>query len=223
MLTRARRSGNLPYTSHMQEPEDLTAATYNAMAAHWAASNEAEIDFWEPELATFHTLLGAGHILEIGFGGGREARELTALGYEYTGVDSSEGLLGMARERYPHLRFLHGSVYHLPFDNDAFDGFWAAAVLLHLPKTRIGKALDELHRVTKHGGMGAIIMREGDGEGLREREKHGVRDVRYFANYTDDEFCAVLARHGFEVVQVQEHPQNDQYHWLSFFVRARKS
>lgn len=40
----------------------------------------------------------AGKILEVGSGGGRDAKDLIEMGYEYIGIDISKGLLEEAKK-----------------------------------------------------------------------------------------------------------------------------
>jgi ubiquinone/menaquinone biosynthesis C-methylase UbiE len=60
-----------------------------------------------------------------------------------------------ARERgVSNVRFETGNIYDLPFPSDTFDAVFAHAVLYHLKTPR--KALIELHRILKPGGVIAI-------------------------------------------------------------------
>lgn len=198
-----------------------TRQTYDDIAARWASSHEQEKPFWEPELKIFHKLLPGGHVLEIGFGGGRDAESLIALGYKYTGTDNSPGMLKAARKAHPGVRFLRQDVCGLRFPRGTqFDGFWAAAVLLHLPKSRIDTAMRQIHTVMRPGAIGVITLREGKGEGLRQTTKHGLPDNRYFAGYTDAEFRTILIRNNFEVLRSRSRAEGDQYTWLAFFVKV---
>jgi len=67
-----------------------------------------------------------------------------------------------ARERgVSNIRFETGNIYNLPFESNTFDAVFAHAVLYHL-KTP-GKALTELHRLLKPGGV--IGIRDLDNGG----------------------------------------------------------
>ena len=59
---------------------------------------------------------------------------MIAFGYDYTGTDISTGLLNEARKKVPGQSFYEMSVYDLDFPEGTFDGFWASAILLHIPK-----------------------------------------------------------------------------------------
>lgn len=120
---------------------DDTRHTYDLLAPTWS-DNDAHIEtsFWMPELRRFKQLLPAGRVLEIGMAGGRDAGRLIELGYTYTGIDNSAGMVTAARQSHPGIQFLQQDVLQLVFPKDTFDGFWAAAILLHLPKKDVGTA-----------------------------------------------------------------------------------
>lgn len=67
---------------------------------------------------------------------------------ELTGVDLSEGAIRYARERFGNQgHFREGSIYDLPFDEDAFDAVVCSEVLEHLDEP--GRAVAELRRVAR--------------------------------------------------------------------------
>lgn len=195
--------------------EKITLETYNTTAKQWS-ENHATVGFWRKEMEIFRTLLPNGKVLEIGSGGGRDAKELIALGYEYVGTDISTGLIEVAKRENPNAVFLAQSVYDLDFpEGTRFDGFWASAVLLHIPKTKIDVALQCIKKFMRDGAIGFISLKQGTGERLEE-------DKRFFAHYSEEEFIKVLQRNNFEVVQTAMHPMSKKTTWLCFFVRARK-
>lgn len=74
-------------------PDELmTIDAYDKTAQAWISKHDGS-DFWEAELSRFYELLPAGKILEVGAGGGRDARPLIEHGYDYVGTDISTGLL----------------------------------------------------------------------------------------------------------------------------------
>ena len=150
--------------------EQQTLKSYDQYGKQWAASH-LDFDFWVPELKKFKKYLSEGKVLEIGSGGGRDAKELIRAGYEYTGTDISKGLLEAAKKYNPGAKFLLKSVYDLDFPENSFDGFWACAVLLHIPKSRIDEALRQLHKVVKPNGVGFISVKQGVGEETNEKNR----------------------------------------------------
>src|SRR5581483_7852446 len=94
--------------------EQETALYYEIHAKDWAERRKktTEPSFWQKEFEELKKLqIPKGKVLEIGSGAGREALELTALGYEYYGIDTSQELLKIAKKANPHSHFFHTSVY----------------------------------------------------------------------------------------------------------------
>lgn len=204
--------------------EGMTLDTYDAIAKQWSEEH-AIPGFWREEMRTFQEFLPFGKVLEVGSGGGRDAKELIAFGYKYTGTDISSRFVEVAKEKIPEATFLVQSVYDLKFPDDTrFDGFWASAVLLHIPKTKIGKALQRIRNYMRGGGIGFISLKRGEGEKLEERlaDSNSRNDKRFFAYYSEKEFSNVLLKNGFEVVRAQVRKMSEKTTWLCFFVRVVK-
>lgn len=92
--------------------------------------------------------------LDAGCGAGGASVLAAALGSEVTGLDASDALLAIARERLPQSRFVHGDLEQLPFATGHFDAALAANSIIFAEDIR--QALRELRRVLKPGGRLAI-------------------------------------------------------------------
>lgn len=196
--------------------EQLTIQNYDAHAELWY--NQKLRRFAE-HLEQFKQLLPSGRVLELGFGNGDDAVALTENGYDYAGVDVSQTFLEMAKKRLPNANLSLQSLYNLSFEDESFDGFWAAAVLLHIPKEKISTALMEINRVCKKGAIGFIVIKGGIGENVEVDDfPNGVTMKRFFAYYSLTEFQDVLEKNGFEVLEsVQK--QGTTTSWLRYFVK----
>lgn len=207
-------------TAPLSPAEELTNTGYASCARQWA-SDHSSPGYWADEMDTFHRLLPAGSILEIGAGGGRDAKELTARGYNYLGTDISPEMLTVAREELPTVEFQHRSVYDLETIGREFDGFWASAVLLHIPRQRIDVALRQIRTVVRPGGIGFISLKDGAGETVENEDVHGVQLRRLFVYWTKADFATVLDRNGYDLVRYSYHPRSPRTRWHSFIVQSR--
>lgn len=194
--------------------EEQTIQFYDTKAADWVSGHSSG-RFWGKEIDKFHELLLSGKLVEIGSGGGRDAQELIKLGYDYTGTDVSQGLIEIASKYNPGATFLKQSVYGLDFPENSFDGFWASAVLLHIPKARIGEALGSIHKIVKPDGLGFIAVKQGNGEKVED-------EGRFFAYYSDEEFKTKLSENGFEIAESHIRPMSEKTVWLVYLVKVRK-
>lgn len=88
-------------------------------------------------------------VLECGCGTGLILERLARFANRAAGIDLSPGMLELATAR--GLEVKEGSVTDLPFENESFDVTCSFKVLAHVPD--IGKALAEMARVTRPGGV----------------------------------------------------------------------
>jgi ubiquinone/menaquinone biosynthesis C-methylase UbiE len=88
-------------------------------------------------------------VLECGCGTGLLLERFAAFSKSAKGIDLSPGMLEKAKER--GLDVCEGSVTELPFADASFDVTCSFKVLAHVPQ--IGKALAEMARVTRPGGV----------------------------------------------------------------------
>lgn len=90
---------------------------------------------------------GSGRLLDVGCGTGRFASVMARQGWVVTGVDISEDMLRLARER--ELDVVRADAARLPFDDDAFDA--VISMWTHTDIDDFGASVREVRRVLKHG------------------------------------------------------------------------
>jgi ubiquinone/menaquinone biosynthesis C-methylase UbiE len=199
--------------------EQVTLDTYNNIAPQWVSKNYV-LDFWSKEYKTFQEFLPSGKIIDLGCGGGRDSVWFTKNGYEYIGVDISEGMIAEARKRHPKAEFLQQSLYNLDFPKNSFDGFWSACSLLHIPKDRIGTVLNNIKQILKPGAVGFISIKQGTK--FLKKAWHETGKERFFAYYEQTEFTKVLTDSGFEILKTSvRSPENSDQDgtFLTFYVK----
>lgn len=196
----------------LTKEEQATLDFYNESASNWAG-NHSSSDFWREEILRFQKLLPSGEVLEIGCGGGRDASALAEFGYDYVGTDISSGLLEIAKKANPGLELQEVSMYDLgeKWQNE-FDGLWASAVLLHIPKDRINTALASIKTALKPGAIGFVAIKEGDGAA----DVYG--DGRTTVFWQKEEFREVLEYSGFNVRDFTCRSMSRKPSWLCYFV-----
>jgi len=100
------------------------------------------------------------------------------------------------------------------------DGFWAAAVLIHVPKERIDEAMDAIKRNLKAQAVGFIAMKEGEGEKLETKDY--LDNTQYLFSYWQrDEFRDVLAKHGMISRYESYIPMSERTKWLTYIVQVQ--
>jgi SAM-dependent methyltransferase len=202
----------------LTKPEEVTRQSYDRQAEAWM-SGHWTAKFWGENFDKFFELLPKGRILEIGCGPGRDAQELIGHGYDYIGTDFAPGILKLAHKNNPRAKFLEKNLYDLNF-KEPFDGFWCAAVLIHVPKARINEALKSIRRNLKPRAIGFIAMKEGIGERLESRSD--INDANFlFSYWQNDDFKEVLASNDLEVLDEGYMPMSARTKLLTYIVRLK--
>jgi SAM-dependent methyltransferase len=93
---------------------------WGAGAADWAATEEQQLPTYEEAIRRVG--IGAGQtVLEVGCGSGVFLRAAADHGAHVTGLDASEALIELARERVPEADLRIGDLQFLPFADGSFD------------------------------------------------------------------------------------------------------
>jgi ubiquinone/menaquinone biosynthesis C-methylase UbiE len=179
--------------------DDATRAYYDEFSKIYerhrrpndANGYHALVDDLEVELCARY---GTGReILECGCGTGLILQRLADFASRAVGIDLSPGMLDHARER--GLEVKEGSVTELPFDDASFDVTCSFKVLAHVPE--IGKALSEMARVTRPGGVmiaefynplsfRGLAKRFGPAGKIGDRTRESAVYTRFYAQWVLD-------------------------------------
>ncbi len=109
---------------------------------------------------------------DIGCGSGRDAAWLDSHGYPARGFDASEGLLGEARRRHPHIPFAATTLPELAGIADgSFSNVLCETVIMHLPPETLEPALARLLSILASGGILYLSWRVT--AGAHRRDEHG--------------------------------------------------
>ena len=143
-------------------------------------------------------------ILDVGTGTGRAAFLMAAAGARVTGVDASEEMLTIARDRAraqtAGITFAPGDAHDLPFPDRSFDIAVSLRVLMHTPRWRV--CVDELCRVSRD-----VVLLDYPSLHSAAVLESVVRKVRHAAGartepyrvFGDRQIAAALTRNGFRV------------------------
>jgi ubiquinone/menaquinone biosynthesis C-methylase UbiE len=93
-------------------------------------------------------------VIDVGCGTGDLVRAMVLEGARVTGIDTL-GMLEKAKEHAPaaNEEYLPGSAEKLPFKNKTADVIVYFASLHHVPMEKMNKAIQEMYRVLKPGGI----------------------------------------------------------------------
>jgi SAM-dependent methyltransferase len=149
-------------------------AYYEAHAEQYARDTVG-IDMAEFYEAFLALVPPGGHILDAGCGSGRDAREFKRRGYRVTAMDASAEMARVASavvgEAVEVRRFQDVDA------QEAFDGIWTCASLLHVPSAEMNDVFARLTRALRAGGTWYMSFKAG--------EQEEVRDGRFFHDFTE--------------------------------------
>ena len=105
----------------------------------------------------------SGAVLELGCGAGNHSAEILAAGFALRATDGSPEMAEIAARRLNHP--VEIMLFHQLDEQDAFDGVWANACLLHVPRDELGGILGRIHRALKADGLFYASFKVGEGDG----------------------------------------------------------
>lgn len=103
-------------------------------------------------------------ILELGCGAGGDSAELIARGFDVVPSDGSAAMAAEAESRLGR-PVLVLPVHQLEFGAE-FDGIWANACLLHVPRSDLPDVLARVARALRRSGRFYASFKTGGGEGV---------------------------------------------------------
>ena len=141
--------------------DDATLQFYRRNAEAYA---KREITSRHARLSKFLALLPPGAaILELGCGAGGDSAEMLARGYDVTPTDGSPEMADVASRRLGHA--VKTLLFHEIDAIEAYDGVWANACLLHVPRDQLANVIALIRRALRPHGAFYASYKSGDGDG----------------------------------------------------------
>jgi ubiquinone/menaquinone biosynthesis C-methylase UbiE len=139
------------YATGVVVPELGVEEGYASWSAVYDTMANALIRAEEPIVRATFSGLSPARGLDAACGTGRHAAWLADAGHEIVGIDRTEAMLAIARQKVPGAIFRVGDIDQLPFDDGEFDFAVCALALTHLVDPSV--AIGELARVVRPGGI----------------------------------------------------------------------
>ncbi len=191
-------------TKVLDEWKKVTLQNYNIYAKDFdtfATTYRGKLKNWVEDFA--NQFKKGARILDVGCGSGRDALFLSQKGLTITGIDFSKELIQIAREKVPQATFLVMDFEKLTFSNNSFDGIWANASLLHMPRKKLLPVLKKLYKILVAGGYVFMQFRVGEGEKFTLERRGNAMLKRFYAYYSCDELKNMLKQAGFRKLQYE--------------------
>lgn len=132
-------------------------------------SQTVAADMSEAQNRFLHYVPRGGRILDAGCGSGRDAKAFAERGYEVEAFDASAEMVRMSSE-HTGLPVQQMTFEQVHWDKH-FDGIWASASLLHVPRSDLTHIIAKLRQALKRDGILYLSFKYG----TDEREKDGRR------------------------------------------------
>lgn len=179
-------------------------STYNQIAEDWSEDHKNDT-WWITGTDKFASFLKQGEsVLDVGCASGLKSEYLTKKGFVVTGIDLSDKMIEMAQKRMPLGWFFVRDINEPLGLKSKYDGVFAQAVLLHIPKKNIKRVLGNLLALLKPKGHIYIAVKKANEEQVEEefiKEKdYGYEYERFFSFYMLEEIKSYLHELGLKII-----------------------
>ena len=193
---------------------------YNLIAGNFSSSREKP---WQEMVFLFDNINEGDRVLDLGCGNGRFS-EIILPRASYVGLDNSERLIALAKNRYPDAEFVVADALDIPFPDNSFDKVYSIALLHHIASLEMRQqVLSEIKRVLKPNGLAIITVWDLWSKPKRKRsiiwqsflsflglskldlcdvmiEWQGVKDF-YFHCFSPYSFKKLIQESGFDIIK----------------------
>ena len=194
---------------------DKTLKYYNENAQSFA-SGTVSVKFTKVQDKFLEKLNPDAYILDFGCGAGRDTKYFLSRGYQVDAVDGSEQLCRIASE-YTGIK-VRQMLFQGLDEKEKYDGIWACASILHLPKKQLREVLKNMYAALKSKGWIYTSFKYGEFE--------GERNGRYFTDFTEDTFKDFI--HDMHGLKIEEHwitgdvrPGRGEEKWLNLLLQKK--
>ena len=197
---------------HDWEAETLTY--YKLRRASFIA-NTLSADMEETRNRFLAHLAPGARILDLGCGSGRDTKAFLQLGFHVDAADGSAEMCRSASKRtgIPVKQMLFQELDEI----DVYDGIWACASILHLPKPELADVLKRISAALKIGGVLYASFKYGTFEGMR--------NGRFFTDFTEESLAAFWQE--IEGLRIMEQwitqdvrPERGEERWINILARC---
>lgn len=201
----------------MEKHEEVTIAEYQLTAASFRDGT------WNHDVSqNMEALVAAmprnpGKILDIGCGPGRDLVAFKQQGHEPIGLDATPAFVEMAKQ-VSGCEVWQQSFLSLDLPGETFDGVFANASLIHVPRGDMVRVLQDLHRALVADGALFMSMCRGDMEGYSPRPT----GYRYTVGWEYETLTPCLQDAGFAIARHYYRPPGlpqEQQMWLAIVAR----
>ena len=190
---------------------------YNQNARSYTSATQA-LDFRSIQEHFLSRMPRSARILDFGCGSGRDTGYFLNRGFQVDAIDGSSEMCRIAGE-YTGIPIRQMLFQELDTE-DTYDGIWACASILHLPKGELSDVFDRMAVALRKNGILYASFKYGSFE--------GERNGRFFTDMTEKKFAEFLEKiHELEIgeqwITSDARPGRGEEKWLNVILRKRGS
>ncbi|MDP7323240.1 MAG: class I SAM-dependent methyltransferase [Candidatus Woesearchaeota archaeon] len=201
----------------MDDYKKITKESYNAFAKDLDQKFEKHFQTKVKKFCDlFLKKIKGKKIVDLGCGPGNHASYFQEHGLDVLCVDFSKEMLAICKKK--GLKTLQMDLEDISFPDGSFEGVWAFASLLNLPKKKIPLVVKKISMIIKKDGILGLSMKEGSKEGI-ELESHTKRE-RYLSYFSDSELRKLFIPY-FEILHFERTVEKGRPVFLSYIMKRK--
>lgn len=161
--------------------------------------------------------LSGKKIIDLGSGSGNHALYFSQRGYDVLCTDISEGMLELCRRKGLETKLMDLEDLQLPANE--YDGAWASASLLHVPREKAPSIIEKIAEILKPGGLFMLAVKEGKEERFETHPKY-PNTKRWFVYFSDEEVRGLLEPR-FDLIRFLKSDVEGKFFFLNYFCRSK--
>jgi len=147
-------------------------------------------------------------ILDVGSGPGQFSKYIKEKGFDVSGIDYSDKMVAMAKNKVPGVVFQKMDMRKLDFETKTFDGLLSSYSLIHIPSNQIHKTLEGFYRILKPNGYLEVIAQKGKANQIVDQPSRPTEKM-FFNFFTMDRLTKFLIKSRFKIVFQEENLTSD--------------
>lgn len=147
--------------------------------------------------------LNGKRVLDVGCGLGEDCKRIEENGFDATGIDLSENMLKIEKNKYPNGKFEIMDMTNITYPENSFDEIISNCSLIHIPTELLPQTLETFKRVLKPNGKLLLILQEGRGEKMVE-EPFKPGTYIYMNYFSVESITKLLREHNFKVEKIEK-------------------
>lgn len=188
---------------------------YNEHAGEYY-ENTVDLDMTEILEQFMELLPESSAVLDLGCGSGRDSLYFIEKGYDVTSIDGAGELCELAQIHIGH-DVLCMNYEDMDF-KEVFDGVWACASLVHIPRDNMDSILDKITKSLKPDGVLYMSFKYGEYSGTQK----GI----HYTEYKPRIMRELIGNHkDLEIIEIfrtdDVRPERKSEEWVNVFLRKR--